>query len=245
MSTISGMGQGNNQLMAQLMQRPNPAKMADSLFSKLDTSGKGYLEKSDLQSAFNQLSSSGKLAGSKSVASSDEIFQKLDGNSDGKVTKDEMTIAIEKLAATLDSQINQMRMDGTLLGRQGGMAPHGGMPPPPSSQGGGDKPDLTKEQLTSMSSALASTDSQRASQMSNIAQNFEAADTNSDGKVSFQEAQAYDQAHPSSTASSSGEVSNNSSSNMDARILKQMMDLFQAYGYSDSSSSGSIITAVA
>jgi hypothetical protein len=31
------------------MQRPDPSKMADQLFSKLDTKGQGYIEKGDLQ----------------------------------------------------------------------------------------------------------------------------------------------------------------------------------------------------
>lgn len=239
MSTISGMGAGSNSMMAQMMQRTNPAKMADSLYSKLDTTGKGYIEKSDLQSALNQIS------GSENSASADDIFKKLDGNSDGKVTKDEMTAGMEKLAASLNSQFNQMRVNGSLSGVQAGMPPPGGMPPPPPP-GGGDKPDLTKEQLTSMSSELASTDSQRSNQMSNIAQNFEAADTNSDGKVSFQEAQSYDQADSSSSSSYSsvGEASNNSSSNTEARILKQMLDLLQAYGNSDSTLNGSNFSVV-
>jgi Ca2+-binding EF-hand superfamily protein len=234
------MGAGNSWMMVQ--QRPSPAKMAESLFSKLDTSGKGYIEKGELQSALNQISGSGNagsVAGAKNGASADEIFQKLDGNSDGKITKNEMASGIEKLAASLNSQFNQMRMDSSLNDGQGGMRPPGGMPPP---QGGG--PDLTKEQLTSMSSTLASTDSQRASQMSNIAQNFAAADVNSDGKVSFQEAQAYDQTHQKTASSSNGAVKN-SSSNTDERILKQMFDLFQTYGNSNSSSSGSNVSAFA
>lgn len=234
MSTISGVG--SSFMMVQ--QRPSPAKMAESLFSKLDLSGKGYIEKGELESALNQIAGSGSAgAGAKNGASADEIFQKLDGNSDGKITKNEMASGIETLAASLNSQFNQMRMDGSLNGGQGGMPPPGGMPP-----GGG--PDLTKAQLTSLSSTLASTDSQRASQMSNIAQNFEAADANSDGKVSFQEAQTYDQTHQNTASSSNGEVKN-ASSNSDARILKQMFDLLQAYGNSNSSSSGSSVSAFA
>ena len=138
-----------------------------------------------------------------------------------------MASGIEKLTASFNSQFNQSRMQGGL----------------PAGHGG-DKPDLSKEQLVSMSSDLASTDSQRANQMSRIAQNFEAADSNSDGKVSFQEAQTYDQTHPSTEVSSNAEDTK-TSSNMDARILKQMFDLFQAYGSTDSSSSGSFLSALA
>ncbi len=238
MSTISGMGAGNSWMMVQ--QRPSPAKMAESLFTKLDTSGKGYIEKGEIQSGLNQIAGSENVgAGAKNGASADDIFQNLDGNSDGKITKNEMASGIEKLAASLNSQFNQMRMNGSLIGGQGAMPPPGRMPPP---QGGG--PDLTKEQLTSLSSTLASTDSHRASQMSNIAQNFEAADANNDGKVSFQEAQSYDKTYQNTASSSNGELKS-TSSNTDPLIMKQMFDLLQAYGNSNSSSSGSNVSVFA
>jgi len=56
---MSSIGSINSSMMSGMMrmQRPDPSKMTDSLFSKLDTSGKGYLEKSDLQSAFSNISS--------------------------------------------------------------------------------------------------------------------------------------------------------------------------------------------
>lgn len=36
----------NSSVMMKGMPHPDPAKMAEDLFSKLDTTGKGYIEKS-------------------------------------------------------------------------------------------------------------------------------------------------------------------------------------------------------
>lgn len=294
MSSITSIGGSNASMMMSQMKRPDPAKMVDNLFSKLDTSNKGYLEKTDFQSAFSQMSGSSGT-GSSSSASVDEMFQKLDGNGDGKLTKDEMSSGMKKMADALDSQFNQMRMNG---GRASGQ---GGMPPPPY---GADSGGFSKDQLTSMSKSLASTDSARASTMSDIANNFDKADSNGNGKVSGQEAMAYEQGSASSASgstkaakgsippppsgangasgassssqsisssktyeaadtnqdgiisaqeqlaytlksldsasSSAGNTDNNTTSaSNDARILKNIMDLMQAYSGFDSGSGSS------
>ena len=116
MSSIGGIS-GSNGMMMQGMHRPDPAKMAENLFAKLDTRGQGYVEKSDLQSAFDKISSS-----SDQSSSVDELFTKLDTNSDGKVTKSEFTDALKKVAEELDNQFMSSRMSGGM----GGM-PSGGM----------------------------------------------------------------------------------------------------------------------
>ena len=66
--------------------------------------------------------------------------------------------------------------------------------------------------------------------MSKIAENFEAADSNQDGKVSFQEATAYDQQDSTSSASASASATDNSYD----RMALQLMRLMEAYGLSDS-----------
>lgn len=195
MSSINSIGSGGFQMMSG-MKRPDPAKMVDNLFSKLDTTNKGYLEKSDLQSAVSQLTGSGSSNSTgNSTANVDEMFNKLDSNSDGKLTKDEMTSGMKKLADTLDSQFNQMRMSGAM--GDGQQTSSGAMPPPPPD---GDSAGFTKDQLTSMSKTLASTDSARASAMSDIANNFDKADSNGDGKVNGQEAMAYKQGNQSGSS---------------------------------------------
>lgn len=209
------------------------SQMASMLFSKLDTKNQGYIEKSDLTSAFSQIS--GKSDDSTSV---EDIFTALDSDSDGKVTESEFSSVLSKLQEQLDSQFNQMRMQG--MGGHGG--PHGmaGMPPPPPADDAG----FTKDELTQQLSAADSTDSARTSLISKVVSNFEAADTNSDGKVSFQEAAAYDESTGSTTSSSasSDASSTKTADNSDAQIMQKIMQLMHAYGSNQEQSGSGIAT---
>ena len=164
----------------------------ETLFSQLDTTGKGYLEKSDLSTAFSQISSSS--TSSTSSASVDDVFVKLDSDSDGKVTEDELSSGLDALASELDAQFNQMRMSGAM--------PPPPPPPPPDSDTG-----FTQDELESQLSEIGSSDSQRSDLLNKIVANFDTADTNSDGKVSFAEAQAYDQSTSSTSSSTSATAS--------------------------------------
>lgn len=229
-STMSGMGGMSR------MQRPDPSKMAEDLFSKLDTKGQGYIEKSDLESAFGQLSSSGSSGNSASV---EEVFNSLDGDGDGKITKDELSSSLQKIAEELDGQFNKMRA--------------GGMPPPPPPQGaeGADDAGFTQEELTGQLEEIGSSDSKRASLISKIVDNFEEADGDGDGKVSFKEAMAYDQASQTSAsggsnaATSSSTTDANDSTRLDAQIMKQIMELMRAYGGgNDSGSVSSLLETI-
>lgn len=210
------------------MQRPDPAQMASKLFSKLDTKGQGYIEQSDLQSAFDQIASASSSDSSSSVS---DVFKQLDSNSDGKVTKDELTDTLTKLADELDSQFNQSRMQAA-----GGMPPPPPPPPPPQDDAG-----FSKEELQSQLEEIGSTDSKRSSLINSVVNNFEAADTDGDGKVSFKEAMAYQEKSASSTSSSSestASASSESQSYSDANVLKRIMQLIHAYGSQDSTQSG-------
>lgn len=230
MSSIGSATSYASSVMPQHRHRPDPSKMADNLFSQLDTQSKGYLEKSDLQSAFSQLSGTSSSTGSSTdTASVDDVFNQLDSNGDGKVTKDEMSSSLQKLADQLDSQFDQMRMSG------------GGMPPPPPSGGKGDA-GFTKDQLQSQLSEIGSSDSKRSDLITKIVNNFDKADTDSDGKVSMQEAMAYDQKTSSSATTSSGSTASGTSSSASASdsasseqaIMKRIMELVQAYNSNDS-----------
>ncbi|MBU1689195.1 MAG: EF-hand domain-containing protein [Gammaproteobacteria bacterium] len=176
------------------MQRPDPSKMADKLFSKLDTKGQGYIEKSDLQSAFDQVSSSKSSGKTPSV---DDVFKALDSNGDGKVTKQEMSDSVAKLADQLDSQFQSMRMSG-----KGGM---GGM---------------SKSDIGSMADSATGNASQA---LNTLAQNFDAADTNQDGKISAQEAMAYQLSNGTTSSSSEAQSA-------DARVMARIMELAASYG---------------
>ncbi len=156
----------------------NSASSISQLFSKLDTKKQGYLEKSDLVSAFSQIDSS---SDSTSV---DQLFTALDSDGDGKVSESEFSSTLTKLQEELDGQFNSMRMGG-FQGAQG--AGMGGMPPPPPPQ---DDEGFTKDELQSQLDEIGDSDSERSSFISNVVNNFDEADTNGDGKVSFAEAQA-------------------------------------------------------
>ena len=166
----------------------NASQIASSLFSKLDTKSQGFIEKSDLQAAFSKLDSSSSSSDTSSV---DEIFSSLDSDQDGKITKSEMTTGIENLVGQLNSQLNSSRVQN-------------GMPPPPPPKG--DDQGFTKDELSSIASKTD--DSNLASLMSSIAANFDAADTNGDGKVNSEEAMAYKQASESGSSTASTDTSN-------------------------------------
>ena len=241
MSSVSGINTSSiaslySEQTSQRRQKPDAATMAEDLFAKLDTSGKGYIEQSDLTSALSSTSSTS----TEGTASASEIFSQLDSDGDGKVTQDELKTSMQKLAESLDSQFDEMRMQG-------------GMPPPPPP--GEDDAGFTEEELTDQLAEIGGTDSSRASLISNVVNNFDAADTNEDGKVSFQEAIAYDKANPtssssaatdstSSTDSTTSATSVASSDKTDAQVFRQLMELLRTYGESDDSTKNLLSTLV-
>lgn len=190
-----------------------------NLFSKLDTKNQGYLEKSDLATAFSAISSDSSTAGV------DELFTQLDTDSDGKVTEQEMSSSLQQLAEQLDSGFNAMRTRG-----MDGMPP----PPPPEEDAG-----FTEEELTAQLEEIGSTDSTRASLISNIVANFDEADADGDGKVSMREAMVYDQS-TNSTSSASYATSNVAATDSssattthdtdEAEVMFRIMQLVHAYG---------------
>lgn len=167
--------------------KSDTSEMVEKLFSQLDTKGQGYLEVSDLESAFSQLDS-----GSDSGVSAEEVFSSLDSDGDGKITKDEMSSNLEKLAEDLNSQFDAMRVAS-------GMPPP---PPPPAEESESEDEGYTAEELESIASSTE--DSNLATLMSSLASNFDAADTDGDGKVSQQEAMAYQESTQASTTSGPG-----------------------------------------
>ena len=213
----------------QRPQRPSAEEMASDLFSKLDSSGKGYIQESDLESALSAIigSSSSSNTDSTGTASASEIFSQLDSDGDGKVTEDEMASGFQKLADALDSQFEQSRM-------QGAMPP----PPPPQNDTG-----FTKDELTEQLSEIGSSDSGRASFISNVVENFDAADTNGDGKVTFQEAMAYNESSSSSSTTNSSS-STTSSQVTDAQVFRQLMDLLRTYDTGNDATKNTLSTLI-
>lgn len=213
---------------------------ANKLFTQLDTKNQGYIEQSDLESAFSKISDSSTDA--------EDVFSQMDIDSDGKVTEDEMATALGQVAEELDSQFNSMRMQG---GGQGGPGGMGGMPPPPPPE---NDAGFTKEELTSQLEEIGDTDSKRSELISSVLENFDEADSDSDGKVSFQEAMAYDQSPQSSSSTTTSSVDSSSStsatsstSTAENDVMMKIMQLMQAYQVfgqeNDESNSAFSITA--
>ena len=204
-SAIGGAGGCSSATMGGMngMQRPDPSKMVDNLFSKLDTKGQGYIEKSDLQGAFDQASSK--------TPSVEDIFKALDGDGDGKVTKQEMSDSVQKLADQLVGQLQNMRMGG---------------------MGGMSKSDVSGMAESATGSA--------AQKLTDLAENFDAADTNQDGNISAQELMAYQASNEANSSSSDVQSS-------EARVMARIMDLMATYGAlgQDEQTSGSTISTAA
>jgi Ca2+-binding EF-hand superfamily protein len=206
--------------------KANLSKMVDDAFSKIDTKGQGYLDKADLESALGGISGSGQTDAS---ASADAMLKALDGNSDGKVTKQEMSDGLEKLASALDSQFDNMRT-------RDGQHAHNGSP----SHAGGGKPSgadgagFSKDELTTMATQAADSGSQAAANLSSLVASFDQADTDGDGKVSFQEAQAFRAGDASASASSaSGSSAPGLGASDDHKVMGQIMRLIASYGSAD------------
>lgn len=209
-NAICGTGGCSSAMMGGMngMQRPDPSKMADKLFSKLDTKGQGYIEKSDLQGAFDQVSAK---RASGNMPSVDDVFKTLDGDGDGKVTKQEMSDSVQKLADQLDSQFQDMRMRG---------------------KGGISESDIGRMAESATGSA--------AQTLSALAQNFDATDTNQDGKISGQEAMAFQASNETDSSSSEAQRG-------DAGVMARIMELAASYGAfsQDEQASSSTLSAVA
>lgn len=222
MSSIGSIGSSSSSLMMQsIRQRPDTAKMAENLFAQLDTSGQGYIQKTGLQAAFDKVSSASDS--SSATTNVDALFSALDTDGNGKVTRQEFTDVLTKLQSELEQQSQDSRMQAAIQASGlGGMNSAGGMPPPPPPGGG---PTLSKDELTSVINEVGTSDS-RSVMMSNILENYEQADADGDGKVSFQEANAFQQ---SSGSSGNSAVSASSSNSSEAQVMMNIMKLMQAY----------------
>lgn len=246
MSTIGGIGSGYGMAMhdmgqARGLRRPDPEAMASQAFSKIDTSGRGYIEKADLQSAMDATSSSTGRASSVNV---DDLFTKLDGDGDGKVTKDEFSTGSKAIADEMRQQYGSMGRLGGGMGGMGGMPP---MQPPP-----GDGAGFTKDELTSQLDSIGSSDDRRSGLLSSIVDNFDVADGDGDGKVSFDEARTFAESSrtdsgtsTSSAGSSSSTNASSTSSDLTASLTQQITRLLHAYGSAAASEAVSTLTLTA
>lgn len=198
------------------------SQITSNIFSKLDTSNQGTIDATSLSKA---------LSGSSDDEVSD-LVSSMDTDGDRKISKSELSKGIENLFSQLQDASHQ-------AGGAQGMPPPppggAGGPPPPHSEGEEDS-GLTQDQMQEMAS---STDDSKLSELlNNVASNFEAADTNGDGKVTQQEAMAYQQSQDSDKT---GQTDMNSSK---SNALEQIAKLVKSYGL-DSGTSASSLTVSA
>jgi len=242
-SVSSGYSMSGMQSMQHAHQKPSASQIADNLFSQLDTANQGYIEQSQFASAFSSADQS----------SAESIFSTMDADSDGKVTKTELTASLEeKMQAATDQFQTRMGMQqGT---QQGGDMP----PPPPGGQGGmppgpppADDQGFSKDEL----SEKASDESDPMSSLfSTLAENFDAADTDGDGKVTAKEAHAYEESQQQSTSSDSSTTattttasatSSSSSTKLNSELQRQLEALMRMYNINSASTTSSSVNASA
>jgi len=243
MSSISGISSTSaysGSVSSVKRQRPDPAQMAEQAFSKLDTKGQGYLEVSDLESAFSNIASaSGSTSGSDATSTANDLFKKLDADSDGKVTKDEFSSGLKKLADDLESQFNQSRTSGVGQDR--------GAPPPPPPSGASEASGGGTDAVSSGSATTSSTATSSASDTS-ASKTYEAADTNQDGKVTQKEEEAYLlkllEAKTAASGDKGTQQAGAADNNSEATLFKKTIQLLQAYSSPSPSNSQSISVSV-
>jgi Ca2+-binding EF-hand superfamily protein len=167
------------------MRRPSPEEAAQQLFSELDTSGQGYIELSDLESAFQQVSSISSASNVDTDESDlEELFSQLDSDGDGKITEQEFTDSLAKIDQQMNELFAQMRMQEAM----------GNMPPPPPPPPANDE-GFTAEELSAQLEEIGDSDSERSTLIQSILDNFDEADSDGDGKVNLEEAMAYGEAN--------------------------------------------------
>lgn len=147
------------------------SSFVEALLTSMDSDSSGSIDSAEFSSAALALSISDESAIS-------SAFTAIDSDGDGSVSFDE-----------LNSTLAQMSSSAA-----GSMPP----PPPPSSSSEHDT-GLSEEEMTSLLKEVSSTDDPLADLLSSVVENFDAADADGDGKVTFAEAMSYSQSTEAST----------------------------------------------
>ncbi|MDQ2823301.1 MAG: EF-hand domain-containing protein [Pseudomonadota bacterium] len=218
---------------------------SDSLFSKLDTKKQGYVDQSDLVAALGTDETDAATNSDDAAA----MLKEIDGDSDGKITKSELSTAISKVADELNAQFDSSRVDKSQAGATGmanvdetatddkedtavaatGAASNAGATkaaPPAGGGGGGAAP-------VSSGSSTESTNKY-----------VQAADTDSSGEVSDDEAAAYKKLMAAQTEAKQNTPAEGADSDKDlARALDMLKNYVDNNG--DSKSPTSTMTETA
>lgn len=135
-------------------------QLADELFSKLDSSGQGFVKKSDLEAAVKLGPDTAKRVSGQDI---DALFTRFDADGDGKLTRQEFTDSVKRLADQLSQQLRMMDAQGA--------AANG----------------FSQDELNSQLQQSGGTD-KGANPLDATVRNFEQADSNGDGRLDVAEA---------------------------------------------------------
>src|SRR5450830_1097039 len=167
--------------MGTTIDSSNTSALASTLFDKLDTKKKGYIDQADLQAAAPNAKDDNSAA----------VFKALDTDGDGKVSKSELSTAIDKVGEQLNAQRDASRVDaagadagGGAAAANAGVAASGGAKAGGAHHGGGHGGGHEGAAPAAGASGGAS---------STATKYVAAADTNNDGTVSDAEEAAYEQ----------------------------------------------------
>lgn len=230
--SISGVGSSMASAMQSAMQanrpqKPDAAAMAADVFALLDSGSKGYIDSSDLAGALESTGSS---------ASAEDLLGAMDSDGDGKVTEQELGSLLQKVADQLEDSFGAARV-GQAMGNR---------PPPPPPPAGEDE-GMSVEQLGAMAEEAEASGSAGASELAALVESFDEADTDGDGKVSFQEAMAFRESEEAASgASSDSRPPPPDETARDERMLARVLQMLQEYtGDSSTASTGSTLSVSA
>lgn len=230
--SISGVGSSMASAMQSAMQanrpqKPDASAMAADVFALLDSGGKGYIDSSDLAGALESTGSS---------ASAEDLLGAMDSDGDGKVTEQELGSLLQKVADQLEDSFGASRV-GQAMGNR---------PPPPPPPAGEDE-GMSVAQLGAMAEEAEASGSAEASELAALVESFDEADTDGDGKVSFQEAMAFRESEAAASgASSDSRPPPPDETARDERMLARVLQMLQEYtGDSSTASTGSTLSVSA
>lgn len=231
--SISGVGSSMASAMQSAMQanrpqKPDASAMAADVFAMLDSSGKGYIDSSDLAGALESTGSS---------ASAEDLLGAMDSDGDGKVTEQELGSLLQKVADQLEDSFGASRV-GQAMGNR---------PPPPPPPPAGEDEGMSVEQLGAMAEEAEASGSAEASELAALVESFDEADTDGDGEVSFQEAMAFRESEEAASgASSDSRQPPPDETARDERMLARVLQMLQEYtGDSSTASTGSTLSVSA
>src|SRR5450830_709595 len=171
--------------MGTTIDSSSASTLASTLFDKLDTKKKGYIDQADLQAA----------APTSKDDNSAAVFKALDTDGDGKVSKSELSTALDKVGEQLNAQRDASRVDAAAADAGGGaaaanaaVAASGGAKAGGAHHGGGHGGGHEGAAPAAGASGGAS-----STATATATKYVAAADTNNDGTVSDAEEAAYEE----------------------------------------------------